>query len=92
MDMFITHTGERVTGVRLVEARKQVTNDLVELAYTIFNEDAYAPHVTKQQKQDILLDDIKRAKTILNGTVSSLAVIQRINTVLTGECIALLPK
>lgn len=88
--MFITHTGERVVGIRLVKARQKVSDDLIKLAYAIFDEDAYATHVTKQQKHDILLNGLRNAEAVKHRTVFNFTVNQRINQVLTGECVSLL--
>lgn len=90
--MFITHTGDRVTGIRLVKARQKVSDDLIKLAWDIYKEDCYAPHVTKEQKQKNLVDGIERGLAVTLGTSRYFTVNQRINYILTGECVALLPK
>ena len=87
---FITHTGEQVSGERLNNALSQVADDWAKLAYDIRKEDAYAPHVTEKQKEDNMSRMIEAAERIREGNIKSFTIWQRVNTVLTGECVALL--
>lgn len=87
----ITHNGEIVTSQKLKDALNSVANDWIELAYAIKNEDAYASHVTEETKQNILSQGLEQAERIRSGQESGFWVWQRINSKLTGECIALLP-
>lgn len=90
--LFQTHTGEIVAGERLCAALNEVANDWAELAHAIRKENAYADHVTEEQKEANLLIHLGRAEEIRNGVnVNNFTVWQRINLVLTGECVALLP-
>lgn len=89
---FRTHTGEIVTGERLQAALDATANDLAALGREIRSEDAYAPHVTEAEKDEILAADLALAESIRAGSVKSFAVWQRVNMHLTGECVALLPK
>lgn len=88
---FKTHTNEIVTGERLTSALSTVANDYRELAHAIRKEDAYAPHVTVEQKEHQLNKMLKLADEVEKGEVGTFTVWQRVNTVLTGECVALLP-
>lgn len=86
---FRTHTGEIITGERLQEALRQVAEDWRELAYAIRREDAYAPHVAETTKDTAMRDMLARANEIEAGKVDSFTIWQRVNTKLTGECVAL---
>lgn len=89
---FRTHTGEIITGNRLTDALNQVADRKIESAKKIRLENLYAPHVTEKQKEDNMLRAIERAEQVRTGiNLNSLSIWQDINTVLTGECIALLP-
>lgn len=86
-----THTGEIITGARLQAALDRVAQDWEELAHAIRKEDAYAPHVTDAQKEANLQGMLQSAAAIRTGSNRSFTIWQRVNTVLTGECVALLP-
>jgi hypothetical protein len=88
---FQTHTGEVVKGKRLCEALKTVAKDHARLGYAIYKENAYADHVTEATKIANLKRDLITAHRIRQGRASGFWLWQRVNTVLTGECIALLP-
>lgn len=90
MNTFRTHTGETVTGDRLQAALGRVADDWAALAHAIRKEDDYAPHVSEAAKDAALADGLAFAEKIRRGEATSLTVWQRINTALTGECIALL--
>lgn len=89
-DTFRTHTGELVTGQRLTAALASVASDWVDLAHAIRREDAYASHVTEADKDSYLAADLALAERIRNGEVKSFTIWQRVDTALTGECVALL--
>ena len=87
-----THTGEIITGERLKSAIKAVASDWRKLAYDIREEDAYASHVSEAEKDEIMAQHIKSADDFENGTSGPCFTLwQRLNTKLTGECVALLP-
>ena len=88
---FRTHTGEIVTGERLQSALAKVANDWRDLARAIRKQDRYAPHVTDAVKEQAMLDMLARADEIEAGNVKSFTIWQRVDTELTGECVALLP-
>ena len=88
---FRTHTGEIVEGVRLQAAFAKVANDWRNLARAIRTEDAYASHVSEESKEADLVDMLKRADAIEAGEIGSFAIWQRIDTELTGRCVAFLP-
>lgn len=93
MQRFITHKNEIVTGEKLKQAQNAVADWWYKNAYAIYEEDAYAPHVTAQQKLDDLNDGIALAGRIRAGEEPmGFWLWQRINTELTGECVAFLPK
>ena len=89
---FRTHTGELVEGDRLTAALKRVADDWRQLGFDIRNEDAYASHVTEAEKDADLKAMLEEADAIAAGRVQSFTIWQRVNTVLTGECVALLAK
>jgi len=91
MEQFTTHKGEIVTGERLTEALEKVGDAWEANARAIFKEDAYAPHVTLDRRQEYLTEGLLTAQRIREGKETGLTVLQRLNTQLTGECIALLP-
>lgn len=88
---FRTHTGEIVEGERLAAALAIVANDWRELAYAIRRADKYAAHVTEETKDTNLSRDLECADRVQAGEVSSFTIWQRVNTALTGECVAFLP-
>ena len=92
MNSFETHTGEIVTGQPLQDALDKVASDWEELAKSVRKEDDYASHVSEFTKDDILRIQLVRAESIRNGEIRSFAIWQRVNTYLTGDCVALLPK
>lgn len=87
---FRTHTGEVVTGERLASALNAVADWYAENARAIRREDAYASHVTEETKERSLTEGLAFAEQVRRGEVGGFSVWQRINTHLTGECVALL--
>lgn len=87
---FRTHTGEYVEGPRLREALEAVADWYVANAHAVRLEDAYASHVTEERKVEALERQLAFAEEVRRGEVQSFSVWQRINTHLTGECVALL--
>ena len=88
-----THTGRVVDGTELAEAMNSVACDMAQLAKDIFNEDAYASHITKEQKELYLKDGLALADRIrLGQQTMGFWLWQRLNLKLTGECVALLPR
>ena len=91
--IFRTHTGETVTGITLSNALNQVADDMVQNAKNIRIDNHYADHVTEEQKEECYLRSIEYAEQIRIGNrLNNFTIWQRINQVLTGECVALLPK
>lgn len=91
MIQFTTHTGQTVTGSALQEALDKVASDLQRIAESIYKENAYADHVPEVVKLQNLKNGLELADRVKSGTIDSFTVWQRINTELTGKCIALLP-
>lgn len=90
---FRTHTGEIVSGERLTAAMNAVADWKVENSHGIRREDCYADHVTEKTKEDSLARGLETAERIRNGTEPmGFWLWQLIDTELTGECIAFLPK
>jgi len=89
---FRTHTGEIVSGVRLTAALKQVASDWRQLGFDIRDENAYAAHVTEAEKDADILARLKEADAIETGHIQSFTIWQRVNAVLTGECVALISR
>ena len=92
-ETFRTHTGEIVGWQRLAEARNAVADDYAKLARDIRTENCYASHVTEEEKEQYLREGLETAERIRNGTEhGGFWLWQRLNTKITGECVALLPK
>lgn len=91
MNTFQTHTRETISGDRLQMALNKAANDWEKLGHDIYKENAYADHVTEDIKLKELQKHIDTAKAIRNGEVRTFTIWQRVNTELTGECVALLP-
>lgn len=92
MQTFRTHTGEIVKGQRLKDALNKVADEWARNAKAIRTEDEYASHVTEAIKDDCLLKGLRRAEEIRIGNVNSFTAWQDINTAITDECVAFLPK
>lgn len=86
---FRTHDGETVTGERLNVALNAVADDWQQLAYDIRKEDRYASHVSEEKKDALLQEALHRAQEIRKGVIGSFTIWQRVNTKLTGDCVAL---
>lgn len=76
---------------RLQVALDAVADDWAELGRAIRTEDRYADHVSEETKEKALCDMLLRAEAIRLGDLGSFTIWQRVNTKLTGECVALLP-
>ena len=94
MKSFRTHEGTLYPAddPTLKAACKRVADDWRKLGYAIRKEDAYAAHVTPERKEQALNDMLDAADQIEAGNITSFTIWQRVNTVLTGECVALLKK
>ena len=88
---FTTHTGEVITGTELQRALNQVAWFYETNAKAVRLEDPYADHVTEAQKDQNLADRFAYAESIRKGEIGDLSAWQKVNTALTGECVALLP-
>lgn len=89
---FRTSKGEIIKSSRLIEALNKVANDWKENAYLVRKEDEYAIHVTEEEKEKYLREALEFAESIRRGEQTGFWCWQRINTELTGECVAFLPK
>lgn len=87
---FKTHTGEIVSGERLIAALAVVADEWAQLARDIYAEDNYASHVPQSTKDSDLANMLAQAERIRQGIVQSVTIAQRLNAELTGECVALL--
>ena len=86
------HTGKILTETELAEALKKVANDLRENAFAIHAENAYASHVTQEEKERYLQERLGYANEVEKGLHNSnFTIWQRVDTMLTGECVAFLP-
>jgi hypothetical protein len=86
------HTGKILTETELAEALKKVANDLRENAYAIHSENAYASHVTQEEKERYLQERLGYANEVEKGLHNrNFTIWQRVDTMLTGECVAFLP-
>ena len=87
-----THTGEIITGQKVLDAVKTVCEEWRDLAEEVRREDAYASHITENQKDEFMRQSITLADDLESGKINpTFTDWQRINTQLTGKCIALLP-
>lgn len=86
---FTTHTKEVITGSKLEDAIQAVKRDMIAIAHAIKKEDAYASHVTEEQKEQNLIKSITYADNIHNK-LHNLSIWQKVNYKLTGECVGLL--
>jgi hypothetical protein len=76
----------------LQAARETVADWWAANAREIRETDPYAPHVTEEQKDQLLADSLANAEKIRRGELdNNFTIWQRINLALTGECVALLP-
>ncbi len=86
------HTGKILNETELANALKIVANDWRELAHAIKAENAYGSHITEAQKEQFLADGLRYADEIEKGLHNNnFTICQRVDTLLTGECIAFLP-
>lgn len=93
MKSFRTHTGEIVSEERFALASNAVADWYAENAKAIRREDAYASHVTRAVKEEAMAKQLAQAERIRAGIEPiGFWLWQRINTELTGECVAFLPK
>lgn len=90
MKQFRTHDEKIITGSKLQDALTKVANDYRAIAHGIRNENLYASHVTEEEKEQYLKEGLIHAEEVQGGMINSLSVWQRVNTELTGKCIALL--
>lgn len=88
---FTTHKGDIVTGDKLQDALNHVADRYAASAHAMRESDDYASHVTESTKDENLHQGLKLADNVRKGHVEDFTTRQRINTYLTGECIAFLP-
>lgn len=86
-----THLGEIIPEETLKAALKKVAADVRESA-RIARTEKYASHVTEEKKDEIMQKKLDLADEIEAGTVRGFWLWQRVNTIVTGECVAFLPK
>lgn len=73
------------------KARGVVADNAIKSAHEIRKGD-YASHVTEDKKEEILQEDLKQAELIRSGKLDhNFTIWQRMQYVLTGECIPFLP-
>lgn len=92
MIKFIDSKGKKYNSndPELIEAINEVSIFFLILAFRIFISDNYADHVEENTKINMFLKRIQHAIEIKNGKINNFTVSQRINTILTGDCVALL--
>lgn len=89
---FIASDKKERTESEVQAARETVADAHIELAHAIHQENAYADHVSEEKKRAILAASLVTAEEIRRGEHDShFWAWQRINEVLTGDCVALLP-
>lgn len=91
--IFRTHKREVVSGELLNSALNKVADDMILLAEAIREEDAYASHISEQEKDQYMADDIEHAERVRLGEgLNNFTIWQRVNEVLTNECVSFLPS
>ncbi len=90
---FLTSHNEVITGERLQAACEAVAAQIEASAIKVREEDAFASHVTQAGKDDYIDRFYTQvaAKIRKQENLHNFSVWQRVNTELTGECIAFLP-
>jgi hypothetical protein len=84
-----THTKEVISGERLEQALKTVADWYRDNARDVFLSPDWGAHVSYAQKQTWLAERIEYAYQVEAGTARpSFALWQRVNTHLTGTCVA----
>lgn len=74
-----------------IKAIIKVADDKRQNALAIYEENAYASHVTEETKLDCYNASMKLADDIENGDANhTFWLWQRVNTELTGKCVAFL--
>lgn len=88
----ITHLGKKITGKRLENARLHASKVEDRYAKSILEgKIEFASHVTRLAQIEIANKESKYAEEIREGRHdSNFTIWQRMDTFLTGECIALL--
>lgn len=78
--------------VSIETARKRVAQDMRELAHAIHAEDAYADHVTAEDKAAYLQKRLEQADDIESGEYDgNFTIWQRMREYTHGDCPAFLP-
>jgi hypothetical protein len=90
LQSFRCHDGTIVKGKKLKAALNAVADELIELAHAIYDADEYAAHVSAETKLEARDDMIARAELVRDGVIDNRTYWQRVNTQLTGKCVALL--
>ena len=96
MKTFKTHKGEVVSGAKLKKAINEVCDDCIARSHAIRKDDAYASHITTEEKNKILADNVSRFEGIrsqaLSGELRYLPWFLRdLDCKLTGESLPILP-
>ena len=86
-----THLGEIIPDETLKAALKKVAADVRESA-RIGRTEKYASHITEEQKDVFMQKKLDLADDIEAGRARGFWLWQRVNTIVTGECVAFLPK
>ena len=92
--VFTTHSGKKYKAQDrdYISAIKKVADDCRKNAKAILDENHYASHVSQEVKNENYQAAMKHADEIESGNAKkTLWLWQRLNTELTGVCVALLP-
>lgn len=85
------HRGEIIPEETLQAALKKVAADVRESA-RIARTEKYASHITEDQKDEFMQKKLDLADEIEAGTARGFWLWQRVNTIVTGECVAFFPN
>lgn len=90
LKVFIDSNGQVHKLENLNRVLNKVADDWEQIGLSIKEQNLYADHVTNETKEKELQKHLNTANDIRKGIVSSFTIWQRINTELTGNCVALL--
>ena len=93
MIVFKTHTGAIVSQIELKKACESVAEDWRNNAYACHKGTDYPKHVSQQVKDELLEKALVTAIAIeRQENLHNFTIWQRVNTKITGECVAFLSK
>lgn len=90
---FRDSNGRSVTSAELQVALDHVAEDWLLMGFNVYMMDEYPAHVSESAKQARYEKGKEVSERIRDGReLNNFTIRQRVNTYLTGDCVALLPK